>query len=192
MSFERELNRILKAMQKDIRRTQEAVNELYQQVGSIEADQTMRDLISTQKDLIAHAMGQAQAYTRGIIFGGYAAFFAGWAFAKSVIPPFHTVVSVILITLSIIVFILFEVYKMYISNKEFSRYSINIGKNPQNILALQEEFGREQAEKVIKFQPIWYGNIVWCLATGVGVVIILMWGFLVYLWDAYAVGWNWF
>ena len=95
-----------------------------------------------QEKLLTTSFDKAATYTTVIIFGGYAGFFALWQLSKDYLSKEQALWSALLILISLLSFVLFEVAKMILVTKSvFGKLAPlknpAIKNNPQ--LLLQED-----------------------------------------------------
>ncbi len=99
-------------------------------------------IFERQKELITHSMSNAMAYTNLVIVGGYASFFGLWSLTKEHLLKEQIFWSASFIFLSVVSFVLFEIYKMYINGKIFvslTQTVIDSIQFPQKILEHKEK-----------------------------------------------------
>lgn len=143
-----------------------------------------QDLLDAQKELISSSYSQAMAYTNLIIGAGYAGFFATWAFTRHLLSDLLVLWSALLISISLIVFVGFEVYKMFY----ISRDNLELGEavsDPENFEMLIMQFHQKQQTRVISFGKIWARSFGIIVVTGFAVAGLLMTSFIFGLIDQY-------
>jgi hypothetical protein len=135
------------------------------------------DLLEAQKELLSAAYSQAQAYTSLILGAGYAGFFAAWGFTRDQLSAPQILWSALLVTLSLMSFVLFEVYKSFY----VSRALLALGRtvqDPAQFPQLLENWKAERRDADIRFGRIWAGSFWVTLPSGLGGGLILIYGFV--------------
>ena len=88
---------------------------LIEDIDQIIKQQTLSHQISTieiLKDIQTHSYQKAASYTNLIILAGYAGIFAVWQHVKDILNPKVTIWVALLVSLSILIFIGYEVWRM--------------------------------------------------------------------------------
>ena len=88
--------------------------ELLQEAAKQEHARVAREIAEAQQKLLTMSYDKAASYTTVIIFGGYAGFFAIWQLTKDYLTKPQALWSALLILVSLLAFVLFEVSKMII------------------------------------------------------------------------------
>jgi hypothetical protein len=113
-----------------------------------------QELLDAQKELLASSFNQAMAYTNVILGAGYAGFFATWAFTRDKLSPRETLWSAFLLTVSLLSFVLFEVYRSFYTSRQLLGLSRAVN-DPANIAQRLLEWQRERHSVEIRFGRIW-------------------------------------
>src|SRR6266700_379417 len=116
-------------------------------------DDTRRQIelvVETQIRIIAGAYEKANAYTNLIVLAGYAGLFALWQFTKDLLSRTQVLTAALLILTSIIIFVLFEIYKAHYTSRLLRRYlrvvqQPEIRVSPERLLSAMNTF--EAAER---------------------------------------------
>lgn len=145
------------------------VNQLHQH----QAMQLQNKQIDVLKEILTHAYSKAAAYTNVIIIAGYAAFFTLWNSMDGKLPAKPMFAAAICISLSVIIFILFEVYKMIKSSLYFRMLGKEFEKvqKPDIVIAKFQAEGQKFDQKM---SMIWIYVLIPTLAlglTGAGILI---------------------
>jgi hypothetical protein len=126
-------------------------------------------IAEAQQKLLTTSFDKAAVYTTVIIFGGYAGFFALWQLTKDYLSKDQALWSALLILVSMLAFILFEVFKMIVVTRAvFSK--ANVLRNPANrhnplvLLRVLDEMEQAQSAKLGPFLVVW--SITVMLAAG--------------------------
>lgn len=143
------------------------------------------DLLEAQKELLSSAYSQAQAYTNLILGAGYAGFFAAWGFTRDQLSPPQILWSALLVTLSLLSFVLFEVYKSFYTSQALLGLSHTV-QNPAQFPQLLEKWKADRRSADIRFGRIWAGTFWVTLLSGLGGGIVLIYGFVASLINLYS------
>ena len=137
-----------------------------------------QELLDAQKELTSFSYSQEMAYANLIIGGGYAGFFATWAFTRKLLPDQLVLWSALFISISLISFVGFEVYKTY----HISRDNLELGEavsNPEKFETLMRQFHQKQQTRNIKIGKIWTRTFGISVITGFSAGGLLMASFIV-------------
>lgn len=137
-----------------------------------------QELLAAQKELICSAYSQEMAYTNLIIGAGYAGFFATWAFTRKLLPDQLVLWSALFISISLISFVGFEVYKTFY----MSRDNLELGEavsHPDQFERLIREYQQKHQARIIKFGKIWTRTFGISVATGFSAGGLLMASFII-------------
>lgn len=145
-----------------------------------------RDLLNAQKELIAHAFGQAQAYTNVVLLAGYAGFFGIWSFLKPELSKSQLFWSALLVSLSLAAFILWEVYQSFYRSRSILSLARTV-EDPARFSELVEQYRLDEFDRVITLRRVWVVAFSFCVVTGFGGVCVLLWAFVQTLWSLYVV-----
>ena len=143
-NLERRLERALQEVRGEINLTRNFANRVGRQVAEVEAEMKFNNLVEAEKEIIAYSIEKSHTYTRGVVFGGYAAFFATWAFTKSLLENWEVLLSVLSMIMSVVVFVLYEVFKMISSNRSTAQLASEIYADPNNVHALRTDWLQQQ------------------------------------------------
>lgn len=153
--------------------------ELEKRIGGLIRRQNLSDQISAieqLKDVLAHLYDKASAYTNIVMIGGYAAIFGIWQLMKSHLTYGQEVLVAVLITISILLFTGFEVYKMIsqaIFFRRLNRILVNFQES-QQMQAWRLAFDEHSANQ----STVWLYFLVPTVITGFGAGFILLYIFL--------------
>ncbi len=92
--------------------TDEQLSQLLAQLSEKERQQVAKEIVDTQVKIVAALYDKSIAYTNLIIIAGYASFFGMWAFTKQYLSPKQVLWSALIMSVSIVTFVFFEVIKM--------------------------------------------------------------------------------
>lgn len=133
--------------------------------------------LEAQKELLSHAYSSGMAYLN-VVFGiGYAGFFATWGFTKDALTYSTKLGSALLICVSLLSFILFEVYKSFYLSQSLLSLSRAISQ-PHNFHAPINAWRLETRSREIRMGRIWAVAFWITLITGVSAGFVLMSAFI--------------
>jgi predicted transcriptional regulator len=146
-------------------------------------EEAIEKILSVQERLVAAVYSSASAYTAVVIFGGYAGFFALWQLTKEHLARWQELSAALLMLLSVLSFVLFEVFKMIESTNGVYRKSAAMTdpenlKHPDDLLKVLDELARAETQ-ASKGMLVWWRRSIWlCLGTALPAVLILVIGFV--------------
>jgi hypothetical protein len=134
--------------------------EVLQHLAKQQQEKLAADIAEAQQKLITVSYDKAASYTTVIIFGGYAGFFAIWQLSKEYLSRGQSLWSALLILISLLAFVLFEVLKMVlVSRSIFSRMATlrrpEVQSDPARLLQALRELDQTQHESLRGFMIAW-------------------------------------
>lgn len=140
-------------------------------------------IVETQTKIVTVSYDKAAAYTNIIIVAGYATFFGLWSLTKGYVSKPLALWAALLMSISVVAFVLFEVYKMFWVGRAINEQVLTLGerikdKSPDVALA---EFQKLQAEmnRMVRQQiPIWRITLLIAVPTGFGAIGVLGYSFI--------------
>ena len=145
------------------------------------------ELLEARKKLLSSSYSKAGAYTNMVLGLGYAGFFGLWALTKEYLTNDQVLWAALLMLISLLTFILFEVYKSFYTSKSLLGMARAMS-DPQNFHQKILQWESENQTKTIRFGMIW-SSVFWVtVITGIGGALILMYAFIVNLFTLYACG----
>lgn len=151
-----------------LQQQQATISELAKQMG-VEASKRQQALAEANQRKAVDVMTEVQgklidrsaAYTNLMLIGGYAGFFALWSGTRSNLPIKANVAIAGLATLSLAIFISFEVYKMVVTALRFlkNRHFLHESLSPDQFVKRLEELKREEAKLPVGYMGIWVGAV---------------------------------
>lgn len=143
-------------------------------------EQMNKEIIEAHERLVTSSFDKAQAYSQVIFSIGYVGIFAASGFTKEYLTREEILWSALLACISIVFFVLFEVFKMFISSRTILQLR-NAIRNPELFQQKLKQY--EDRNKIWEFRYTiaWY--VCWPISasTGIGAAAILMWAFVVHL-----------
>lgn len=144
-------------------------------------DETKRQIdlaIDIQVRIIASAYEKANAYTNLMIIAGYAGFFALWQMTNTYLGKKQTFFSALLMLLSIMIFVLFEIYKAHFSSGLLRRYQQTVQdkenrSSPEILVEKMNQFEAVERNAALRFVRLWQFTFWATTITGVAAGLIL-------------------
>ena len=136
-----------------------------------------QQLLDAQKELLSFSFNRAMAYTNLILGAGYAGFFATWSFSRDRLSAHETLWSALLVTLSLLSFVLFEIFKAFYISKTLLGLSRAVA-DPEHLAQRLLEWQRDSHAAEIRFGRIWVVTFWFTVLTGVGGGGILIFAFV--------------
>jgi hypothetical protein len=137
--------------------------------------------LQTHKEMIAYIYSSASTYSNLIMLGGYAGVFALWQLTKNHLSKQATLITAFLMSISILLFVGYEIYKMIHHSWFFRRLNkllISYIKESERIDAWKiawQEYSRLESR-------VWIFFLVPTVLTGFGAGILLLNNYLINLW----------
>ena len=151
-------------------------NKLVKHINILQEFQTktiQKEQIEAFKEIITHMYSKSVSYSNVIIIAGYVAFFSVWNFVKDKLSGRAMLSVALLISLSAMLFVLFELYKMISSSFHFRKLSKSLQqmKDPQAVMAkLQEDLKSFE----LRQHRFWIFMLIPTLLTGLSAAGILV------------------
>lgn len=141
----------------------------------------VRDLLI---DVQTKVFDRAAAYTNLIMFGGYAGAFAIWNFTRDHLTAWAEIWAALLLIISLVTFIFFEVFKMIFSSGIALKQRALLTKTlpPDQFVKELEKLGQQDRMRTNKWViPLWVGSLAIAVPTALGAVAIFIWSFVTIL-----------
>lgn len=148
------------------------VEGLVEEVEQMRQEQLVEKQISALIQLNEKLMSNATAYTNLIMVAGYAGYFAFWSTLASKIPPWLFNTCGLAITLSLTLFISWEIVKMFWSAKHMRKTQAILGKrtHPNVVVEFENAFKDFNS----RTQKVWLVFLVPTVASGVTAACLLI------------------
>ena len=161
-----------------VERNQSSLQSAMNQIIKDEDGEAREKYEEFMKELVSHQYSRLAAYSNIIILVGYAVFFTVWSALKNDLPELVIFSSVLLMTLSVMIFILFEIFKMFSAQKLFSKQLEIFETEPDLAIAVKsaENLSNEFNVKIFK---IWGKIFKPTVAFGVIAGLIFIISFIV-------------
>ena len=145
--------------------------------GGMDQRQFLSELSNIQKSLF----DQASNYTKVILGLGYVGFFGAWAGTKANLRPWELVSSALLICLSLLAYISFEIFQARFTSKAAIDLARTLNKPGLEISALLQ-YKQRIAWAQERFFRLWGVIFYFCVITGILGALILIAAFFHSLW----------
>ncbi len=106
----------------------------------------LQEFIRKQKEIITSSYEQAKNYSNIIMMGGYAGLFAIWNFTKSYLLCWQVMVVGLLSLVSVLTFVLFEVYGSWLRGTQTINL-INQLKKAEKLGSFPADYGKQELER---------------------------------------------
>jgi hypothetical protein len=146
-------------------------------------DSKLMQMMETQKVVLDKAFDRAEKYVNLIIMSGYAGFFGLWQITKSHLDEWQVLSSALLISISLTIFVLFEVFNMLFSSLDLlerAKFITNPEnkKSPSELTKTLKKHQEKSHKRLILYRKIWLVCWLSSVVTGIFAIGILMWGFI--------------
>src|SRR5260370_22328805 len=118
---------------------------------NLDLQATIKELREIQSKFFDHATN----YTKLVLSLGYGGFFAAWSITRQYLPPRRIVWSALCMTVSLLLFILFEVLQTWIISSLGLKFSGAKVDSDAAIIAAQKRFSQEYATRIKALGSIW-------------------------------------
>lgn len=148
-------------------------------ISNVLKQQSLTGQISTlqqQKEILGHSYDKASAYANLIILGGYAGLFGIWQLTRGILNDYQNLLIATLLTISIILFAGYEVYKMIDQSFFLNRLAKLIESDLPEKDSI-EAWRLGYLEYQLRANRIWLWFLVPTVLTGFGAGVILLWIF---------------
>lgn len=159
------------------------LQEVIQHIAKEQQAKLAAEISEAQQKLLTVAYDKAASYTTVIIFGGYAGFFAIWQLSKQYLSKGQTLWAALLILISLLSFVLFEVLKMVLVTRMFvAKASVlalpEVQADPQRLLRELKSLEQSQRSHQRSFMVAWALVVATCVSCALGGAAILGYAFI--------------
>ncbi len=123
-------------------------------------------VIAAQKELLAFSYNSAAAYTNLILGAGYVGYFAAWTFVHDRLTPVTELWTALLVLLSLLSFICFEVYKSFYISRSLQSLHLVVS-DPAHFVRRVDEYDKSMQALTIQMFTIWRWAFWITLTTGI-------------------------
>jgi len=131
---------------------------------------------------------KAAAYTSLIVVAGYAGMFSIWAFVSEFLSRAATIAVALLLALSLVVFVCYEIYKMILGATQMMGLSKLVNPPRSNVELLADfqtyEMERKRKSSTPRQIAIWVVSLSICVLSALAAVALLFYNLL-----ASVIGW---
>lgn len=125
--------------------------------------------------LVGRLLEKASAYTKGVIAVGYAAILAAWGFAKDWMPPVAHAITGLLLILSVVIFVLWEVYANISSTSQFDKLVAGLNdSDPATAIATFQKHSADIYRRELRIAWAWRAVVIATLATGLAAASVIV------------------
>lgn len=145
--------------------------------------QVANEILEQQIKIVTATYSHAAAYTNLVLLGGYAGFFGLWQLAKDHLSRPQVLWSALLILISLVFFIAFEVTKSTVQSVAILKKakvleSAGAKSNPEQALAALQAFDQAYQRSMSTFMRYWAFTVFICASTAIGGVSIMAYAFV--------------
>ncbi|MCI0565105.1 MAG: hypothetical protein MN733_42100 [Nitrososphaera sp.] len=159
---------------------QDSISRAAKEKAEEEANRVRNLLVDVQTKVF----DRAAAYTNLIMLGGYAGAFAIWNFTREHLTEWAEIWAALLLTISLVTFIFFEVFKMVFSSRITLKQRALLTKAlpPDQFVKELQELGLQDSVRTNRWViPLWIGSLAIAVPTALGAVGIFIWSFVTIL-----------
>lgn len=158
--------------------------EALQYIAKQQQEKIASQITEAQLKLLTVSYDKAASYTTVIIFGGYAGMFALWQLSKEFLSKEQALWSALLVLVSLLSFVLFEVLKMILVTRSvFKKLAVlrapGVRGDPQRLLAALTELEESQHAGLGGFLVAWAITVAVALGGALAGAGILGYSFIV-------------
>ena len=165
------------------------MSDIHEERSAAEAAAEIRKQVG---EMQSAAFDRAAAYTNVIVLAGYAGLFTIWGFQTDQLSHASGTLIAILLGVSLLAFVLFEVYKMaHLVRLQMPVVNLIKQGHDDDPVSWLQEFERLKSEQkvasLIAYFTIWIVTLVITLTTGLAAAGLLFYNFAAYLlgWPAF-------
>ena len=137
-------------------------------------EQYKKDVLEFYTSLQARLYDKASTYTNLIIVAGYALFFTFWGNIKSEVDVFWGKISVILLIISVLFFIMWEIGMMIFTSLNFKKINTLNRVSPDKFETEMNKMKKEEEKFQIVLSRIWFLELLVTIIPGILGVFILV------------------
>lgn len=158
--------------------------EVIQHIAKEQQAKVANQIAEAQFKLLSVSYDKAASYTTVIVFGGYAGFFAIWQLSKDYLSKEQALWSALLIMISLLSFVLFEVVKMVmVSRSIFAKVAViaktpEVRNDPIRLLKALNELDQLQNAGLGRFHKFWAATVIVALGGALSGAVILGYAFI--------------
>lgn len=131
-----------------------------------EQDKYKRDILEFYTSIIAHSYDKGSNYTNLIIMAGYVLFFTFWSNVKNEVDIVDARLSVIYVIISVLFFIVWEIWEMIYSSLDLRRLHQLNQVSPSEFKAQMERVKKETEKLQANFARLWIYELILTIIPG--------------------------
>jgi hypothetical protein len=124
------------------------------------------EVVEFNTSIIAKSYEKALAYTNLIIFAGYVLFFSFWKEVRGELDKVWSGISVILVIISLIFFIAWEIFQMIQSSAYFRKLYSTFKLSPDNYSEKIQNFNKEIQKNQARVASLWIFELIFTIIPG--------------------------
>ena len=137
----------------------------------------LQEFIQKQKEIVVSSYEQAKSYSNIIMMGGYAGLFAIWNFTKSYLLCWQAMTVGLLSVVSILTFVLFELYGIWLRATETTNLISQLQK-AEKLDSFPSDYGKQELKRSQIFAKVWPFFFFTAVGTALFAALILAWSFV--------------
>ena len=140
-------------------------------------NEKLQEFIQKQKEVIIISYEQAKNYSNIIMMGGYAGLFAIWGFTKSNLEKWQSISVGLLTLLSVLIFILFELYGLWFRSTQTFNLLSQLQK-AEKLDKFPDDYGKQELKRLETLAKVWPFFFFSAVTTALLAAFILAWSFV--------------
>lgn len=157
--------------------------EVIQYIAKQQQEQMVAKIGDAQERVMTVAYDKAATYTTIVIFGGYAGFFGIWQLTRDYLTKEQALWSAILILLSLLAFVLFEVIKLIVVSVGIIKQAAvlrdpTLKSDPERLLRALDEMQKSQTRVLWPVLVFWAVTVAVSLGGAIGGASVLVCAFV--------------
>lgn len=154
------------------------LTEVIQYIAQQQRENLAKEIAEAQRKIITITFDRAATYTVVVIFGGYAGYFAIWQLSKDYLSRAEALWAALLILVSLLFFVLFEVFKMVsITRTTIARAALlqrpDVRQDPDRLLQELKALDESQHSGSRLYMAVWaFSAAVSVLGALAGAIIL--------------------
>jgi len=162
---------------------QDTIQEFLKAQANREQARVAAEISDTQIKVITATFDKSVAYTNLMLVGGYAGFFGLWQLTKEYLSKPQALWAALLVLISLVSFILFEVIKMVHISRAIQKQAGILNSpatrsDPQLLIKQLNELQAIQERGSIRFMIFWAVTVAVALSTALGGAGVLCFAFI--------------
>ncbi len=158
------------------------LKETLRKTAEAQRKRDQQDQVDAYVNLYGRLFDRAAAYTTGVIVAGYASIFAVWGFTRDLMPPTLSAISGLLLLVSSMTFVLWEVFSNIRNTRLFRDIAKRLHGDPDSTLAALQQYEKERRQGALESAGGWWTVLVVTLVTAVGALGVMLWSLASSLW----------